>query len=123
MVQQTAPANQITFVLLEQMIKTRLEGKEDTLQQTIEAAVQICVAAVSRHVKQATLTIKLDFQPQDEGQIDIFATIETKLPKPQPMPVRLFGTKRGELFPDDPEMVHPQGMFSRPEPVPDAKTK
>lgn len=114
MPQTTAPADAITFELLEKMIQTRFEGVTTNLHDTIENAVQICVAATARHSKAASLTIKLDFNPEDDGQIDIFADVDTKLPKPKPLPVRLYGTKRGELFGDDPEMVKPQGMFPRP---------
>lgn len=114
MAQQTAPAETITFDLLEQMIQTRFEGETTNLKQTIENAVQVCVAAVARHSKGATLSIKIDFNPEDDGQIDIFADVDTKLPKPKPLPVRLYGTKRGELFVDDPDFVQPSGMFPRP---------
>jgi hypothetical protein len=120
--QQTAEAQTITFELLEQMIQTRFEGTTTTLKDTIENAVQVCVAAVSRHSKGASLTIKIDFNPEDEGQIDIFADVDVKLPKPKPMPVRLYGTKRGELFTDDPDFVQPTGMFggrTKPQPVTD----
>jgi hypothetical protein len=123
MAQQTAPANAITFELLEQMIQTRFEGTTTSLKDTIENAVQVCVAAVARHSKGATLSIKIDFNPEDDGQIDIFADVDTKLPKPKPLPVRLFGTKRGELFADDPDYVQPTGMFGKPQPVDSAATK
>lgn len=124
MAQQTAPANAITFELLEQMIQTRFEGTTTNLKETIENAVQVCVAAVARHSKGASLVIKIDFNPDDDGQLDIFADVDTKLPKPKPLPVRLFGTKRGELFVDDPDMVHPQGMFQRkPQPVSETNAK
>lgn len=113
MAQQTAPAEAITFELLEQMIQTRFEGTTTSLKETIENAVQVCVAATARHSKASSLTIKIDFNPEDDGQIDIFADVDTKLPKPKPLPVRLYGTKRGLLFPDDPEMVKPSGMFPR----------
>jgi len=116
MPQSVAPAETITFELLEQMIQTRFEGKTESLKQTIENAVAVCVAATSRHAKSSSCTIKIDFNPEDDGQIDIFADVDTKLPKPKPLPVRLFGTKRGELFSDDPEMVQPAGMFA-PRPV------
>lgn len=122
MTQQTAPADQITFELLEKMIQTRFEGLTTTLAQTIENAVQVCVAATSRHAKPSSLVIKIDFNPEDDGQLDIFADVDTKLPKPKPLPVRVFGTKRGELFIDNPEMVHPHGMFAKkPTPVPSEK--
>jgi hypothetical protein len=113
MPQTTAAAEQITFELLEQMIQTRFEGKSDTLKQTIENAVQVCVAAVSRHAKPGSVTIKLDFTPEDDGQIDIFADVDTKLPRPKPLPVRLYGNKRGELYANDPDYVHPAGMFEK----------
>lgn len=122
MAPQTAPADSITFELLETMIQTRFEGKSDTLKQTIENAVQVCVAAVARLSKPASLTIKLDFNPEDEGQIDIFADVDTKLPRPKPMPVRLYGTKRGSLHANDPEYVEPAGMFA-PRPVSDREAK
>lgn len=111
MPQQTAPAEVITFELLEQMIQTRFEGKTDTLKQTIENAVQVCVAAVTRHSKGASMTIKLDFNPEDDGQIDIFADVDTRLPRPKPLPVRLYGTKQGELFINDPDYIQPAGIF------------
>jgi hypothetical protein len=124
MPQQTAAAEQITFELLEQMIQTRFEGTTTTLKQTIENAVQICVIAVARHAKGASLSIKIDFNPQDDGQIDIFANVDTKLPRPQPMPVRLYGTKRGELFTDNPDYVQPEGIFGGMKPrVVDEKKK
>jgi len=106
MPQQTAAAEVINFELLEQMIQTSIEGKKDTLRQTIDGAISMTVAAVHRHGKAGTITIKLDFVPAEEnGQIDIFADVDAKIPKPKPLPVRLFGTKRGELFADDPEFV------------------
>lgn len=114
MAQQTAPADAITFELLEKLIQTRFEGTTTNLKETIENAVQVCVAATSRHSKDSSLTIKIDFRPEDDGQIDIFADVDTKLPKPKPMPVRLYGTKRGLLFSDDPDMVQPKGMFAVP---------
>jgi hypothetical protein len=113
MPQTTAPADAITFALLEQMIQTRFEGTTTSLKDTIENAVQVCVAATARHSKPASLVIKIDFNPEDDGQIDIFADVDTKLPKPKPLPVRLYGTKRGELFSDDPDYVKPAGMFER----------
>jgi hypothetical protein len=113
MAQTTAPADSISFELLEQMIQTRFEGTTTDLKQTIENALQVCVAAVQRHSKGATLTIKIDLSPEDDGQIDIFADVDTRLPKPKPLPVRLYGTKRGELFANDPEYVQPAGMFDK----------
>lgn len=113
MPQTTAPADAITFELLEQMIQTRFEGTTTSLKETIENAVQVCVAAVARHSKGASLSIKIDFNPEDDGQIDIFADVDTKLPKPKPLPVRLFGTKKGDLFINDPDYVQPAGMFNR----------
>jgi hypothetical protein len=124
MPQQTAAAESITFKLLQQMIQTRFEGLTTTLDQTIENAVQVCVIAVARHSKAASLTIKIDFNPEDDGQIDIFADVDAKLPRPKPMPVRLFGTKRGELFTDNPDYVQPEGIFGGMKPrVVDEKKK
>jgi hypothetical protein len=124
MTQQTAKAESITFELLEKMITTRFEGTTTTLKETVENAVQVCVAAVSRHSKGASLTVKIDFKPEDDGQIDIFADVDTNLPKPKPLPVRLYGTKRGELFTDDPDFVQPSGMFpKKPTAVTDAAEK
>lgn len=118
MTQQTAPAESITLDLLETMIQTNFEGKKDTLRQQIENAVEICVAATTRHAKPAVLTVRFDFTPADEaGQIDVFADVDTKLPKPKPMPVRLYGTKKGELFVDDPDYVQPAGIFGKPSPT------
>jgi hypothetical protein len=125
--QSTSPADAITFELMENMIQTRFEGKTDTLKQTIENAVQVCVAAVTRHSKGASMVIKLDFNPEDDGQIDIFADVDTKLPRPKPLPVRLYGTKQGELFINDPDYVQPAGIFSgrkvNPMPGSDNNTK
>lgn len=123
--QQTAEAKNITFELLEQMIQTRFEGQTTTLKQTIENALQVAVAAVSRHSKGASMTIKIDLNPEDDGQIDIFADVDVKLPKPKPMPVRVYGTKRGELFTDDPDYVQPAGIFAgqKPRPVTDTNAK
>jgi len=118
MTQTTAPAETITFELLEQMIQTRFEGVTTPLKQTIENALQVAVAAVSRHSKPASMSIRIDLSPEDDGQIDIFADVDVKLPKPKPTPVRLYGTKKGDLFTDDPDMVQPQGMFgAKPTPV------
>jgi hypothetical protein len=113
MAQQTAPVDAINLDLLLQMIQTRFEGTTTNLHDTIENAVQVCIAATARHSKSSTLTIKIDFNPEDDGQIDIFSDVDTKLPKPKPLPVRLYGSKRGLLFSDDPDMAKPSGMFPR----------
>ena len=106
MPKQTAEQDAITWEMLQTMLQTSYEGRKDSLGVLVDGAIGVCVSAVNRHGRAATLTIKLDFKSgEDGGMVDIYADVEAKVPKFKPTPVRLFGSKQGQLFSDDPEFV------------------
>lgn len=95
---------EMKFVDITQTAEVLFEDERSFLVEMLDRAVAGCVKRAQRYQGKSEMTVKLQFVP-DADRMLIKASLATKYPEPESLPVPAYVTREGKLVADDPKQI------------------